>query len=113
MPTELEPPRTEYEQSQDPEEFEGGPVKTFLEHLEDLRWVLIKTLSAIGVAFVVCLLAAPQVVAIVEYPLSRAKIKHPKGSQFLTLQFGTNRLGSFRLDAEQQKAFNLGTNQTI
>ena len=27
----------------DPEEEEGGPVKSFLEHLEDLRWVLIKS----------------------------------------------------------------------
>jgi hypothetical protein len=24
-----------------PDEAEGGPVKTFLEHLEDFRWVLI------------------------------------------------------------------------
>ena len=36
------------------EEEEGGPVKSFLEHLEDLRWVLIKSLATIGVAMVVC-----------------------------------------------------------
>jgi len=36
----------------DQDEEEGGPVKSFLEHLEDLRWVLIKSLAALGVAFV-------------------------------------------------------------
>ena len=71
--TETEEPRTDYEQQpHDPGEFEGGPVKTFLEHLEDLRWVLIKTIAAIGVAFVICLFAGPYVIAILKYPLTRA-----------------------------------------
>ena len=39
-----------------PEEEEGGPVKSFLEHLEDLRWVLIKSGVAAGVAMLGCLL---------------------------------------------------------
>ena len=30
------------------EEAEGGPVKGFLEHLEDFRWVLIKSIVALG-----------------------------------------------------------------
>ena len=51
--TETEEPRTDFEP--EPEE-EGGPVKTFLEHLEDLRWVLIKTGVAVGVAMLVCLI---------------------------------------------------------
>ena len=29
-------------ETEHPDEAEGGPVKTFLEHLEDFRWVLIK-----------------------------------------------------------------------
>src|SRR5882672_3597965 len=96
MPTETEEPRTEEPQAEDPHpdydhsHFEGGPVKTFREHLEDLRWVLIKSLSAIGVAFTVCLLAGPQVMAVVKYPLSKAKIKHPKGREVVTLSFGSN-----------------------
>ena len=36
-------------------EEEGGPVKSFLEHLEDLRWVLIKSLAALSVAMLICL----------------------------------------------------------
>jgi len=41
---------------QDEEEEGGGPVKTFLEHLEDLRWTLIKSISAILVAMLLCLI---------------------------------------------------------
>jgi len=29
-------------------------IKSFLEHLEDLRWVLIKSLATIGVAMIIC-----------------------------------------------------------
>ena len=39
------------------EEQEGGPVKGFLEHLEDLRWVLIKSIVTLAIAMFVCLLA--------------------------------------------------------
>jgi len=42
------------------EEEEGGPVKSFLEHLEDLRWVLIKSGAAAGVAMLDCLLASAE-----------------------------------------------------
>jgi hypothetical protein len=31
-------------------EVEGGAVKSFLEHLEDLRWMLIKSSAALFVA---------------------------------------------------------------
>lgn len=50
------------------EDDEGGPVKTFLEHLEDLRWVIIKCLSALLLGMVTCLVAAPQLVDILDYP---------------------------------------------
>src|SRR5690348_8633978 len=96
--TETEEPRTDHEQQEhhpDPEDFEGGPVKTFLEHLEDLRWVLIKTLAAVGVAFVVCLFAGKHVIAILKYPLMQAKVNHPKGYQVVEFYFGsTNRIFS-------------------
>jgi sec-independent protein translocase protein TatC len=69
MATEADEPRTEVEE----EESEGGPVKTFLEHLEDLRWVLIKSLAFLGVAVVVCLLAGPVVVKVLMWPLERAR----------------------------------------
>ena len=59
-------------ESERPDEAEGGPVKTFLEHLEDLRWVLIKSLVALGVAVLLCLLAGNYVVQIIKWPLTHA-----------------------------------------
>src|SRR5688572_27454537 len=53
----------------DPEEEEGGPVKTFLEHLEDLRWVLIKCLVSLILGMVTCLVGASYIVDFLKWPL--------------------------------------------
>src|SRR5437016_2187199 len=92
-------------------EEEGGPVKSFLEHLEDLRWVLIKSLAALSVAMLICLIAGDQVVLILKRPLEKAKISYPGTNQLVTVLLGTNRLGVFPLTPEQQQAVNLGTNR--
>ncbi|MGV3774471.1 MAG: twin-arginine translocase subunit TatC [Verrucomicrobiales bacterium] len=52
-----------------PEEDEGGPVKTFLEHLEDLRWVLIKIFASLVLGMVICLGAAPDIAKFLAKPL--------------------------------------------
>src|SRR5712691_7840145 len=95
------------------EDEEGGPVKSFLEHLEDLRWVLIKSVVALGMAMLVCLIAGNQVVLILKRPLEKAKISYPGTNQVLTLLFGTNQVGVFPLAPEQQAALNLGTNRFV
>ncbi len=95
------------------EEEEGGPVKSFLEHLEDLRWVLIKSVVALGIAMLMCLIAGNHVVIILKRPLERAKISYPGTNQILTLLFGTNQLGVFPLSPEQQNALKLGTNRFV
>ena len=95
------------------EEEEGGPVKSFLEHLEDLRWVLIKSLAALGVAFVVCLLAADHVVKVLRWPLDRATISYPKDRQVVTFLFRTNRLGVFQVPRRDPGALALSTNQFV
>src|SRR5688572_12664043 len=56
----------------DPEEEEGGPIKSFLEHLEDLRWVFIKVASVIIIAMIICLIAAPTLIAVLKYPVANA-----------------------------------------
>jgi sec-independent protein translocase protein TatC len=56
----------------DPEEEEGGPVKTFLEHLEDLRWVLIKCIVSLLLGMVVCMVAADYITAFLQKPLTDA-----------------------------------------
>jgi len=95
------------------EEEEGGPVKSFLEHLEDLRWVLIKSVVALAMAMLVCLIAGNHVVLILKRPLEKAKISYPGTNQVLTLIFGTNQLGVFPLLPEQQSALKLGTNRFV
>ena len=99
--------------TRDDQDEEGGPVKSFLEHLEDLRWVLIKSLAALGVAFVVCLLAGDLVVSVLTHPLRQAKVHYHNEGQVVTFLFGTNRLGVFPLPPDQQQALNLGTNHFI
>ncbi len=96
-----------------PEEEEGGPVKSFLEHLEDLRWVLIKSVVALGVAILVCLIAGNDVVRILKRPLNHAKLPYSGTNQVVTVLFGTNRLGVFSLTSDEQAALKLGTNRFV
>jgi sec-independent protein translocase protein TatC len=58
-----------------PEEEEGGPVKTFLEHLEDLRWVLIKCVASLLLGMVTCLVAARQITEVLTWPLINLHMK--------------------------------------
>lgn len=111
------------------DEAEGGPVKSFLEHLEDFRWVLIKSLVCLGLAMLVCLMGANHVVGILKWPLEHnllrtlahtykwtvpwATTKHDEGGQVAVVSFGTNHLGSFQISSEERDAFELGTNQFV
>jgi sec-independent protein translocase protein TatC len=92
------------------EEEEGGPVKSFLEHLEDLRWVLIKSLAAAGVAMLACLLGGNYLVRVLEWPLQRSSIGRPGKAQFLRVTFGTNQLTTFHLSTNEPLAKLVGTN---
>ncbi len=110
------------------EEAEGGPVKSFLEHLEDFRWVLIKSIVALGVAMLICLLGANYVIAILKWPLSHNPVRHfgqmvkwpwqttagrMDSNQVAIVSFGTNHLGNFQLSPDQQKFLDLGTNHYV
>jgi sec-independent protein translocase protein TatC len=110
------------------EEAEGGPVKSFLEHLEDFRWVLIKSIVALGLAMFICLIGANHVIAILKWPLSHNPVRHlaqivkwpswhPKASrdtsQIAVVSFGTNHIGNFQLTPDQQKFLDLGTNHYV
>jgi sec-independent protein translocase protein TatC len=72
------------------DEEEGGPVKSFLEHLEDLRWVLIKGVVAVGVLMVVCLISANYLLTILKWPLERADKYRRQPETELALFIGTN-----------------------
>src|SRR5260370_10206885 len=81
----------------DQQEDEGGPVKSFLEHLEDLRWVLIKSLAVAGVAMVGCFYAGNHIVHILEWPLKRAPFHRMEHAQTVRVLLCTNELGVFYL----------------
>ena len=58
----------------DLEEPEGGPVKSFLGHLEDLRWVIIRCGVALVVGMVICMVGARYFVAVLQRPLAVAGV---------------------------------------
>jgi sec-independent protein translocase protein TatC len=125
------------DESPDPEAEEGGPIKNFLEHLEDFRWVLVKSAVAVGVAMLLCLIGANYVIEVIKWPLSHdkvsysgnnqaariffsaynflpcASVSYPGSNVIALVSFGTNRVGKFELTAEQQQALNPGTNRFI
>ena len=90
------------------EEEEGGPTKSFLEHLEDLRWVLMKCAAALAVTFLLCLFAAPKLVEILKWPLEKSGMNKPGKEATVSFNLGTNSLGRFRLEPSQTNLF--GTN---
>jgi sec-independent protein translocase protein TatC len=79
-----------------PEEEEegGGPVKSFLEHLEDLRWMLLKSLAALLVAMMVCLIGGNVLVKFLTWPLVEAEHFRFNRDRSIPLLVGTNKLAS-------------------
>ena len=83
----------------------GGPVKPFLDHLEDLRWMLIKITVSLSVAVMICLVGADSLVKLMKWPLVKANLqaeqealKGDKPLERVPVMFGsTNPVGSFPL----------------
>ncbi len=90
-------------------EHEGGPTKSFLEHLEDLRWVLMKCAATVAITFMACLLGSPTLVKVMTHPLKKANIHNANSSSAITFLVGTNRIGTFLIDTNQPSLF--GTNR--
>jgi len=91
----------------DPDLDEGGPVKNFLEHLEDFRWVLIKSAAVVGVCMLLCLFGANYVIGIIKWPMTQAHVSYPGTNYIAVIKYGTNQLGKFELTTEQQLALRL------
>ncbi|NCC59635.1 MAG: preprotein translocase subunit TatC [Verrucomicrobiae bacterium] len=101
-------------------EDEGGPIKGFLEHLEDLRWVLLKSVTALFVALLVCLFGAPFLIGVLKYPLEQsAKLSSLYGGKDISIavKIGTNSVGLFKPGAEYLKSLetslNVNSNQSF
>ena len=74
----------------DADEAGGGPVKTFLEHLEDLRWTLIKCAVAVFLGFILCLSGSNVVIQFLKWPLTVAEgMRHSTEGRVVYL-LGTN-----------------------
>ncbi len=95
------------------DEPEGGPVKSFLDHLEDLRWVLMKSAVALGLAMLICLLGGNYVMTALKWPLTQAKVHESGTNQIVAVNFGPQHIATFPLTHEQQQKLNLGTNHYV
>ncbi len=82
------------------EEEAATPKKSFWAHLNDLRTALVRSAIAIGLALVICLLLSPQLVKILEYPLTRIDMfEAPRPT--VSFQVGEARFGPYPVTAEQ------------
>jgi sec-independent protein translocase protein TatC len=72
---------------------EGGPVKSFLEHLEDLRWTLIKSLAAVIVAMLVCMIGGRYIVDFLLRPLNQTWFSRAAVERTVPVHMGTNFIG--------------------
>lgn len=70
----------------------GGPVKPFLEHLEDLRWTIIKVLGVVIISMIVCLVAGNWLVRVLTWPLAEAKRLTASSNQVISLKFGNSEI---------------------
>jgi len=95
------------------EDEEGGPVKSFLEHLEDLRWVLIKSIAAAGVAMIACFFGGNYVVKVLKVPLQRAPLEKAGKEQRFRILLGTNQLATFRVGTNEPLFSLVGTNKYV
>ncbi len=90
---------------------EGGPVKPFLDHLEDLRWVIIRCIAAVLIAMVVCLVATPVIVSLLKWPLEHPLFDpNPTTNSVVRVRSGTNVM-RFELAANHWGPLMLATNQ--
>src|SRR6185312_17555494 len=83
------------------EEQGGGPVKSFLEHLEDLRWMIIKSGAALLVAMIVCLYGTSTIIALLKRPLAQAALMQVGREQKVLVRFGTNNIATFETETNQ------------
>src|SRR5208282_1425798 len=100
------------------QEVEGGAVKSFLEHLEDLRWVLIKSSAALVSCMMLCFAGTRQLTLFLNWPLERAAQRHvalvPEDTnQMVTIQLGSLVLQSVQAKSNRLGSIELGTNQYI
>ncbi|MGA3007811.1 MAG: hypothetical protein ABSE59_07965, partial [Opitutaceae bacterium] len=86
----------------EPEE-DLGDRKSFWEHLDDLRKVLVRSAIAIGLALIVCLLLDSRLVGILEYPLKHMDL-FDRPQPTVTFRLGSTELGPYEVSRDQFSA---------
>jgi len=89
----------------------GGPIKSFLEHLEDLRWTLIRCSVSVFLGILACLTAGNFIISLLEAPLVRAQKARPDKEPVVVITMGTNILS--RLPAKTFPLPGSGTNDVV
>jgi sec-independent protein translocase protein TatC len=97
----------------DDEEDIGGPVKSFVEHLEDLRWVLIKCVATLLVGMVICLAAGEELVNLLRRPLDIAQEQLRPRHPTLLIGVGGNLIWRVPLQTNRLGGLDLGTNRYV
>ena len=88
----------------------SGEVKSFLEHLEDLRWCLVKCAAAVGIAMVICLAGANYIMEVLKWPLQRSGVNQPaKNQKLLLLYAGTNIISKSFVRSNEFGTYDLGS----
>src|SRR5579883_2450820 len=93
---------SEHEFSPESED-EGGARKSFWEHLQDLRTAIIRSVIAILITLVVCLLLDKEIVGLLEYPIRRMRMFEPDHPT-VTIQIGDTKLGPYAVTRDDFKA---------
>ncbi|HTI70718.1 MAG TPA: twin-arginine translocase subunit TatC [Candidatus Limnocylindria bacterium] len=94
---------------EDDDDSAGGPVKSFLEHLEDLRWTLIRCAAAIFIGFIICMSGAQYVVKILVWPMVRAESLRTSTEPRAIFVVGSNIIA--RVPAKSYESLSLSTNR--
>ncbi len=92
---------------------EGGPVKSFLDHLEDLRWLLVKSAAALFVGMIICLYGTTQIVWALKLPLRKAALVRVNSQQKAVVRFGGNNVAVFEPPTNRIGPLDLGTNRFV
>ena len=79
---------------------DGGARKSFMEHLQDLRGALVRSVIAIGAALILCLFLDARLVSLLMEPLNRMHM-FEKAVPTVSLQIGATTLGPFPVTREQ------------
>ena len=89
----------------------GGPVKPFLDHLEDLRWTILKCVFSLLIAMLGCMMGAKYLVGGLMWPLKQARNLDFSAKTDVPVMLGHRTLG--KLDIQVLTDLGMDTNNPV